>query len=110
MGVEATLMTRAATRSSEQRYEDLWEHDPAIHRLLQESESLEVGREKLFNYLKDLEWKYRCGQLDGHKLEWATAMEALRVFHTILSPRNEQIAGFGTLASGLVAELPPRTK
>jgi lysine 2,3-aminomutase len=97
MSVEATPMTRVATRSSQQRYEDLWENDSAIHRLLQESESLEAGREKLFNYLKDLEWKYRCGQLDGHKLEWATAMEALKVFYNILSPRNEQIAGFETL-------------
>jgi lysine 2,3-aminomutase len=101
----ATMMTHpvlskvegVAIRSSEQRYEDLWERDPAIHRLLRESESLEVGRERLFNYLKDLEWKYRCGKLDGHKLEWATAMEALKVFYNLLSPRNEQIAGFGTL-------------
>ncbi|TEU12082.1 MAG: KamA family radical SAM protein [Anaerolineales bacterium] len=113
MSVEATLITRpvlskagpeqsrrvegVATRSSGQWYKDLWKHDPAIHRLLQESESFEVGRERLFNYLKDLEWKYRCGQLGGHKLEWATAMEALKVFYNILSPRNEQIAGFGTL-------------
>jgi len=97
MSVEATLTTRVATRLSEQWYEDLWEHDPTIHRILQESESLEVGREKLFNYLKGLEWRYRCGQLDGHKLDWATAMEALKVFCNILSPRNEQIAGFGTL-------------
>ncbi len=88
MSVETTPISR----------EDLWEHDPVIHRLLRESESPEAGREKLFNYLKDLEWKYRCGQLNGHKLDWATAMDALRVFYNILSPRNEQIAGFETLS------------
>ena len=87
MSVEAALVAHVATRSSGQRYEDLWEHDPVIHRLLQESESPEVGRERLFNYLKDLEWKYRCGQLDGHKLDWATAMEALGLLQYPLAPQ-----------------------
>jgi hypothetical protein len=101
---ESRRVKGGAARSSKQWYKDLWEHDPAIHHLLQASESLEVARQKLFNYLKDLEWKYRCGQLDSaqqccdHKLEWATAMEALEVFYNILSPRNEEIAGFETLA------------
>ena len=77
--------------------DDLWEHDRQVYRILRESQDVEEGRRALFNYLKDLEWKYRRGENDLHRLEYATAMEALRVFSNLISPRNEEIAGFSTL-------------
>ena len=77
--------------------DDLWEHDRQVFRILRESQDVEEGRAALFNYLKDLEWKYRRGEMDVHKLEGATAMEALRVFNNLISPRNEEIARFSTL-------------
>jgi len=77
--------------------DDLWEYDRQVRRILRESQGVEEGRIALFNYLKHLEWKYRCREMDVHKLEYATAIEALRVFNNLISPRNEEIAGFSTL-------------
>jgi len=78
-------------------YEGLWEQDPRIQKILIESISLEETRGALANYLNDLEWKYRREEIKLHKLEWATAMEAIKVFNNIISPRNEKIAGLSTL-------------
>jgi len=44
-----------------------------------------------------LEWKYREGKEELHKLEYATALEAIKVFNNLISLRNEKIAGFSTL-------------
>ena len=90
-------MTEVRARSEEAAPDDLREHDHQVYRILRESPDVEEGRIALFNYLKDLEWKYRRGDVYIHKLEWATAMEALRVFNNLISPRNEEIAGFSTL-------------
>jgi len=76
---------------------DLWEHDRQVYHILRESQDVEEGRIALFNYFKHLEWRYRRGEINVHKLEYATAMEALRVFSNLISPRNEEIAGFSTL-------------
>lgn len=90
-------MTEGTDGSEEAALDDLWEYDQQVYRILRESQDMEEGRAALFNYLKDLEWKYRCGEMNLHKLEWATAMEALHVFNNLISPRNEKIAGFSTL-------------
>ncbi|RLC86888.1 MAG: KamA family radical SAM protein [Chloroflexi bacterium] len=90
-------MTEVKGGSEEPAPDELWEYDRQVYCILRESQDVEEGRTALFNYLKDLEWKYRCGEVDAHKLEYATAIEALRVFSNLISPRNEEIAGFSTL-------------
>ena len=77
--------------------EELWKENPEIFRLLKESEDLEKARQSLFEFSKDLEWKYREGEEELHKLEYATALEAIKVFNNLISLRNEKIAGFSTL-------------
>ena len=75
----------------------LWQEDPQIYRILRESETLEVARQTLYGYLKDLEWRVRSRAADNDQLECATAMEAMRVFGNLLSARNEKLAGVSTL-------------
>ena len=75
----------------------LWRENPEIFKLLKESENLKEVRQKLFEFYKDLEWKYREGKEELHKLEYATALEAIKVFNNLISLRNEKIAGFSTL-------------
>ncbi len=77
--------------------EELWKENPEIFRLLKESEDLEKARQSLFKFSKDLEWKYREGEEELHKLEYATALEAIRVFNNFISPRNEEIFFIRTL-------------
>lgn len=77
--------------------EKLWRENPEIFKLLKESEDLEKARQGLFKFSKDLEWKYREGKEELHKLEYATALEAIKVFNNFISPRNEEISGFSTL-------------
>ena len=77
--------------------EKLWRENPEIFKLLKESENLKEVRQKLFEFCKDLEWKYREGKEELHKLEYATALEAIKVFNNLISLRNEKIAGFSTL-------------
>ncbi|HEC91861.1 MAG TPA: KamA family radical SAM protein, partial [Candidatus Atribacteria bacterium] len=73
--------------------EDLWMENPDIYKILKESGDLEEARKKLFEFSKDLEWKYREGEEALHKLEYATALEAIKVFNNFVSPRNEEISG-----------------
>ncbi|MGB6607611.1 MAG: hypothetical protein WBF28_07370 [Atribacterota bacterium] len=47
--------------------------------------------------MKDLEWKHRKGEEELHKLEYAAALEAQKVFNDLISLRNEEIVGFSTL-------------
>jgi len=75
----------------------IWKENSEIFSLLKESKDLHETRQKLFNFSKDLEWQYREGEKDLHKLEFATALEAIRVFNNLISRRNEDITGFSTL-------------
>jgi len=77
--------------------EKLWRENSEIFKLLKECEDLEEARKKLFKFSKDFEWKYREGEEVLHKLEYATALEAIKVFDNLISLRNEKIAGFSTL-------------
>ncbi len=77
--------------------EELRSENPEIFRLLRKSEDLEKARQSLFKFSKDLEWKYREGEEELHKLEYATALEAIKVFNNFISSRNEESAGFSTL-------------
>ncbi|MEA2022494.1 MAG: KamA family radical SAM protein, partial [Candidatus Caldatribacteriota bacterium] len=75
----------------------LWEKNPEIFKILKESEDLEKARQDLFKFSKDMEWKYREGEEELHKLDYATALKAIKIFTNFISPRNEKIAGFSTL-------------
>lgn len=77
--------------------EKLWRENSEVFILLKECEDLKEARKKLFKFSKDLEWKYREGEEIIHKLEYATALEAIKVFNNLISLRNEKIAGFSTL-------------
>jgi len=75
----------------------LWKENPKLYKILKESENLKEARKKLFKFSKDLEWKYREGEEELHKLEYAAALEAQKVFNNLISLRNEVIVGFSTL-------------
>jgi len=75
----------------------LWKEDPAVYRILRESETLEMARRELYDYLKRLEWELRSGEVSVSPMDYATALQALHVFTNILSPRNEALAGFSSL-------------
>ena len=77
--------------------EELWRKNPEIFRSLKESKDLKEAKQRLFKFSKNLEWKYREGEEELHKLEYAIALEAIKVFNNLISPRNEKIAGFSTL-------------
>ena len=97
MSVQAAVARAPERHAAEATDQEFWAQDPIIYQILRESQTLEEGRQALFDYLKGLEWRYRRGEVDLHKLEWATAMEGLKVFTNLISPRNEAIAGFSTL-------------
>lgn len=65
--------------------EKLRRENPEIFKLLKKCENLEEARKKLFKFSKDLEWKYREGEEVLHKLEYATALEATKVFYNFIS-------------------------
>ncbi|GAB4116801.1 MAG: KamA family radical SAM protein [Candidatus Caldatribacteriota bacterium] len=75
----------------------LWNENRDLMKILKENESLVEVRVKLFEFSKKLEWDYREGKREIPKLEYATALEAIKAFNNFISPRNEQIAGFSTL-------------
>ena len=71
--------------------------NPKIFKILKESENLEKARQDLYEFSKKLEWKHREGEEELHKLEYAVALESIKVFNNLISSRNEKIAGFSTL-------------
>jgi len=68
-----------------------------IDEILLESKSVEEAREKIRDHLNDLEWRYNTGEIDLHDMDRQLAREAIHTFKSIISPRNEEIAGFSTL-------------
>lgn len=68
-----------------------------IDKILLESKSVEEARKKIRDHLNDLEWKYNTGEIDLHDVDRQLALEAIHVFKNIISPKNEEIAGFSTL-------------
>jgi len=76
---------------------ELWRENSEIYKILKKSEDLGEARKNLFDFSKDLEWKYREKKEVLHKLEYAAALEAQKVFNDLISLRNEEIVGFSTL-------------
>ncbi len=77
---------------------ELWKEDPAIYEILRTSSTVEEARRRLFDYLNELEWDYFTGKRVEHPLIEATAHDAIKVFRSIISPRNEVYTGFSALA------------
>ena len=75
----------------------LWRENPDIFKILKENNDLKEVRQKLFEFSKALEWKHREGKEVLHKLGYAAALEAIKVFNNFISLRNERIAGFSTI-------------
>ncbi len=78
--------------------ETLWQENPELKEVLSASSTVDEARDKLFQFSKEMEWKLRSGEMDIPKLDYAQALEALKVFNNIISPRNEKLAGFSTIA------------
>ena len=68
-----------------------------INEILLESKNVGEARKKIYNHLNDLEWRYNSGEIDLHILDYQLAQEAIHVFKNIISPKNEEAAGFSTL-------------
>jgi lysine 2,3-aminomutase len=81
----------------EEQKDQLWSAMPEIFEILSESKDIAEGRNKLYNFCKDLEWSYREGLKPLHKLDFGITLEAIKVFINLISLRNEKIAGFSTL-------------
>lgn len=77
---------------------DIFSPLPEIGEILEESESVEEAREKLFEFCKELEWEIRMGRIkfDNEVDRWL-ALKAIEVFLNIISKDNERLAGFSTL-------------
>ena len=75
----------------------LWSEDPQIYEILRTSATVEDARIRLYDYLNRLEWTYRNGERDIHPLIDSIAVEAIRVFKNIISPRNEAFSGYSAL-------------
>ncbi len=76
----------------------LWAEDPEAYRILRGSRDLEKARRRLYDYLNELEWKYRSGAKYVHPLVESIAIEAIRVFKNIISPKNEALSGYSALS------------
>lgn len=78
--------------------EQLWAEDRSIYKILRTSNDVEEARRRLYYYLNELEWRYRSGQVELHPLIEAQALESIRVFKNIISPRNEELSGYSALS------------
>jgi len=75
----------------------LYNENKDVFKILKDSKDLVEARKGLFDFSKDLEWKYREGTKRAPKLDYATALEAIKAFNNLISLRNEKIVGFSTL-------------
>ncbi len=83
------------SKTLDEALKKLWSENPELKDLLEGDK--ETVRNKFFNYLKDYEWKYRSGEIKLHKLDHALALESIKVMLNLISPRNEELAGFSTI-------------
>jgi len=78
--------------------ESIWDEDRKVRSILEESDDLEEVRERLFTYLEELESALRNGMKEIDRLELASALDSINAFKGVISPVNEERAGFSTLA------------
>ncbi|NYT02493.1 MAG: KamA family radical SAM protein [Methanosarcinales archaeon] len=79
------------------RWRNCWEVAPDIQRLLLDSEALEEARERLIRYLEDLDWRYRRDVDRIESWDYVLLSEAVLFLKSLISPRNEQLAGHSSL-------------
>ncbi len=77
--------------------EAMWKEAPELRKTLIEAESLEEARRLAYFYATELEWRIREEQIKLEPLDQWLALQAINVFKSILSRRNEKIATFSTL-------------
>jgi lysine 2,3-aminomutase len=80
----------------------LWKADPAIRKILAESETSASARNEVFSYLSDLERQYfnifaDFEQRSLHICERNNARECIRVLKNIIRTENEILTGFSVL-------------
>lgn len=92
-----TTYLRVPHRTTDELETRLWAEEPRVYDILAKCETFEEAREPLAAYLAEREWNYRQGDRDLPDIEVAKALEAIRVFKNLISPRSEQLAGFSTL-------------
>ncbi|MCK4600781.1 KamA family radical SAM protein [Candidatus Bipolaricaulota bacterium] len=92
-----TSYLRTPHRTTDETEARLWAEDGRVYEILTRCETFEEGREPLAAYLEEREWEYRAGDLDLSDIEISKALEAIGVFKDLISPRNEELAGFSTL-------------
>ena len=105
VGVSTVLMTDVETEilsplseSCLDIGEELWKECPEIHEILSKSTSLEEARKGIYEFLNQLEWRYRSGEIEAHLLVQSIAFEAIRTFKNIISRRNEVLSGVSSLS------------
>jgi len=81
---------------------ELWKAAPDIRNILARAENLAEAREKLFDYLNDLERHYFNIHSDKrlkefHIIEKTNAKECIKVLKNLIRTENEQITGFSAL-------------
>ena len=74
------------------RWQQTWDAEPEIFILLKESDTVEVSREKLINYISALDWSYRRDIDKIVSWDYILLKEAIRCFKNIISPRNERLS------------------
>jgi len=89
-----TTYLRIPHRTTDEIEARLWAEDARVYDILTECETFEQARESLAGYLDEREWAYREGGLELPDIEIAKALEAIRVFKNLISPKSEQLAGF----------------
>lgn len=95
-------MTNLIDKSLHELIEIMWKEDPAIHKILAESENRRDARNQFFTYLADLERHYFNIYSDQvlinlHICERNNSKECIRVLKNIIRTENEKLTGFSAL-------------
>ncbi len=75
----------------------LWNTNPEILKILQESTCLEDARENLYEHLNLCEKEVFSSDNDLHPLEKSNIRECVRVFRSIIGPINEKRTQFSAI-------------
>jgi lysine 2,3-aminomutase len=95
--METEPRLRGENVSVTDRWHSCWEAGYDIHSLLKESNTLEIAREKIIQYIEDLDWSYRKDALKIESWDYIVLKEAVRTLKNIISPRNERLSGSSPL-------------
>ncbi|MBL7074252.1 KamA family radical SAM protein [candidate division KSB1 bacterium] len=81
----------------DQETQKLWDANPEILKILQESEFLDDARESLYEYLNICEKEVFASESELHPLEKSNIRECVRIFRSIIGPINEKRTQFSAL-------------